>query len=527
GGPDGSIARRFAVLAMLLCLVVCAVLLLRRRAGLLGAAGAAARSGGAPRGRIVGLAAGPGQRAVVIAALGIVLMTFNPTKWTHHFGVFAGVAAVLGALTVVALRGALRASGRARDRARMLFTAGVLLILAVTFTSTNSWWYVSDYGVPNGLWVTIAGWVLALVCFVAAIVRLVRVWRWRDAAVDPATADGPLAGAEAPGRDGGPGGSVRGKARRRARRRLAALPSFAPLPIAAGGVVGFSVVSFLVAIVAQYPSYSVGLGNLRALAGTPCNLSESVRVETDPNADLLPPAEPVDRPLGAVTSRGFSPNGIPADVSHRRDNLDGLVGSPQVAPDVNPPGTGGGVRDSPGVNGSFAALPFGLDPSTTPVLGSYNPGDPEQVAEATSAWYVLPEHSEDRPVLTIAAAGEVKRENRQVEFGKRVGDRFEVVGDHELYDIGPAPSWRDMRVPFDEIPDEADAVRIVAYDDEDDPDDWIAFTPPRVPRLVTMQDQLGSEQPVFMDWPVPLITNCQHLPDYTGGVAEVPNYRIR
>src|SRR5699024_11876837 len=97
----------------------------------------------------------------------------------------------------------------------------------------NSWWYVSDYGVPTGLWVTIAGWVLALACFVAAIVRLVRVWRWRYAAVDPDTADGPLAGAEAPGREVGHGRSVREKAGKRARRRLAALPSFAPLPLAA------------------------------------------------------------------------------------------------------------------------------------------------------------------------------------------------------------------------------------------------------------------------------------------------------
>ncbi|WP_182347062.1 arabinosyltransferase domain-containing protein [Tomitella gaofuii] len=525
GGPDGSIARRFAVLVMLLCLVVCAVLLVRRRAGLVGRAGKAAQAGGSPRGRIVGLAAGPALRAVVVVALGIALMTFNPTKWTHHFGVFAGVAAVLAALTVVALRGALRETGRPRSCARTLFSAGVLLILAVTFTSTNSWWYVSNYGVPNGLWVTIAGWVLALVCFVNAVVRLVRVWRWRD---------GPAP--EKSAAHDRPAGRIPRLVPAGLRRRLEALPSYAPLPIAAAGVVAFTVVSFVVAIAAQYPSYSVGLGNLRALAGKPCNLSESVLVERDPNADMLAPVAPVENPLGAVESSGFSPNGIPADVTYRHDNLNGLVGHAQVAPAVNPPGTGGGVLDAPGVNGSLAALPFGLDPATTPVLGSFNPGDPEAFADATSTWYALPPRSDDRPVLTLAAAGEVKRENLGVEFGRRVGGgtggaagaaEYEVLGDHELYDIGPAPSWRDMRVPFSEIPDDADVVRIVAHDDEEDVDDWIAFTPPRVPHLTTMQEVLGSEQPVFMDWPVPLITTCQHLPDYLDGVAEVPGYRIR
>ncbi len=529
GGPDGSIARRFAVLVMLLCLVVCAILLVRRRAGLVGSAGKGAQAGGAPRGRIVGLAAGPALRAVLVVALGIALMTLNPTKWTHHFGVFAGVAAVLAALTVVALRGALRESGRPRSRARTLFSAGVLLILAVTFTSTNSWWYVSDYGVPNGLWVTIAGWVLALVCFINAVVRLVRVWRWRDGRTpDDASAQEPRAGRMRR--------IVAAGLPHRARERLEALPSFAPLPIAAAGVVAFTLVSFVVAIVAQYPSYSVGLGNLRALAGKPCNLSESVLVERDPNADMLAPAGPVDHPLGAVELSGFSPNGIPADVSYRHDNLNGLVGHAKVAPDVNPPGTGGGVLDAAGVNGSLAALPFGLDPATTPVLGSYDPGDPEAVADATSAWYALPPRSDDRPVLALAAAGEVKRENLWVEFGRRVdggaggadaAGGYEVLGEHELYDIGPAPSWRDMRLPISEIPDDADVVRIVAHDDEEDEDDWIAFTPPRVPRLTTMQQLLGSEQPVFMDWPVPLITTCQHLPDYLDGVAEVPGYRIR
>ena len=37
-------------------------------------------------------------------------------------------------------------------------------------------------------------------------------------------------------------------------------------------------------------------------------------------------------------------------------------------------------------------LPFGLDPETTPVLGSYRRG-PQVAAELTSAWYRLPARS--------------------------------------------------------------------------------------------------------------------------------------
>lgn len=535
--PDGSIARRFAVLAMLLCLAVCAVLLLRRRAGLIGSV----RADAASRWRIHGLAAGPAQRAVLIVLLGMVLMTFNPTKWTHHFGVFAGLAAALGALAVVAVQGALRGGPAAHPRGRALYTAGVLLVLAATFTSINSWWYVSNYGVPNGLWVTWAGWVFAAVCLILGLKRLRWVWRTREGG-PAARADEHAPDEQAPDDEQRPaapripaaapsrlrwGPAVR--ASNAARTRLAGLPTYAPLPIAAAGVVAFSVISLAVAIVAQYPAYSVGLANARALAGHPCNLSDDVLVETDPTADLLEPVgiAPGQDPLAAGGAHGFSPNGIPADVSYRHDSLAGLVGNPTVAPDVNPPGTGGGVLAQPGVNGSFAALPFGLDPARTPVLGSFNPGDPEAVADAVSAWYALPPRSADRPVLTLAAAGEVKRENMSVEFGRAVAGGFEVLGDHELYDVGPAPSWRDMRVPFSEIPDDAQAVRIVAHDDEEDEDDWIAFTPPRVPRVQTMQQLLGSDDPVFMDWPVPLITTCQRLPDYLDGVAEEPGYRIR
>src|SRR6202042_443372 len=77
--PDGSVARRFAVLALLVALAVSVAMTLRK-------------------GRIPGTAAGPSRRIIGITIISFIAMMFTPTKWTHHFGVFAGLAGSLGAL---------------------------------------------------------------------------------------------------------------------------------------------------------------------------------------------------------------------------------------------------------------------------------------------------------------------------------------------------------------------------------------------------------------------------------------------
>ncbi|NED69656.1 hypothetical protein G3I15_52925, partial [Streptomyces sp. SID10244] len=61
------------------------------------------------------------------------------------------------------------------------------------------------------------------------------------------------------------------------------------------------------------------------------------------------------------------------------------------------PGTTGGSGPKT-INGSSAALPFGLDPKTTPVLGSY--GHDNGTAELTSGWYRLPARDAS-PLLVI------------------------------------------------------------------------------------------------------------------------------
>ena len=58
------------------------------------------------KGRIPGTAAGPSRRIIGITIISFLAMMFTPTKWTHHFGVFAGLAGSLGALAAVAVTAA-------------------------------------------------------------------------------------------------------------------------------------------------------------------------------------------------------------------------------------------------------------------------------------------------------------------------------------------------------------------------------------------------------------------------------------
>lgn len=69
--PDGSVARRFAVLALILALAVVVAMSLRKR-------------------RIPGTAAGPSRRIIGIAIISFLAMMFTPTKWTHTSGCSPG-----------------------------------------------------------------------------------------------------------------------------------------------------------------------------------------------------------------------------------------------------------------------------------------------------------------------------------------------------------------------------------------------------------------------------------------------------
>src|SRR5689334_9430145 len=152
--PDGSVARRFGVLTVLLALAVSVAMTLRK-------------------GRIPGTAAGPSRRIIGITIISFLAMMFTPTKWTHHFGVFAGLAGSLGALAAVAVAAAAMKSRRNRT----VFTAIVLFVTALSFATVNGWWYVSNFGVPwSNVFPALGFGFTTMLLGLSVLVLLVAAW---------------------------------------------------------------------------------------------------------------------------------------------------------------------------------------------------------------------------------------------------------------------------------------------------------------------------------------------------------------
>ncbi|MGV9674513.1 arabinosyltransferase domain-containing protein [Nocardia sp. NPDC003482] len=502
---DGSVSRRFAFLVMILCLVTTALVLLRRR-------------------RVPGISSGPAWRLIGVVFGTIFFMMFNPTKWTHHFGAYAGVAGSLAAVTAVAVS----ATALRSRKNRTVFLAALLFVLALTFSGINGYWYVSSYGVPwfdktvslhgrqsNTIVLILFGLALALVAWQALR---------EDYTKPPASPK---------------------TARGRRIRRFAAIP----LTVIAALMVAFEVLSLVKGAATQYPAYSLARSNFDALGGNSCGLANDVLVEADPNAGrltpIIDPANPPknDDPLAGADPTGFDPNGVPTDL--KADSVEVKPGTGNTSnqsvganfAEGQNAGTGGGTIAEAGVNGSTVALPFGLNPKTTPVLGSYQQGI-QQPAHLTSSWYGLPARSDDAPLVVISAAGRILSfdqtgamqygQDLQLEYGKRQPDgSVTAEGKYVPRDIGPAPSWRNLRVPLAELSPDADAVRIVANRNVLIGDQWLAFTPPRVPKLVSLNDFLGSKQQVLEDWAVGLQFPCQQPFLHRDGVATMPGYRIK
>src|SRR5260370_28265101 len=199
------------------------------------------------RGRIPGPAAGPSRRILGITIISFLAMMFTPTKWTHHFGVFAGLAGSLGALAAVAVTSAAMRSRRNRT----LFAAMVLFLVALSFASVNGWWYVSNLGVPWSN--SFPAWHYAFATALLGLTVLVLLLSAWFHFVDT---------------DNGPPKTRYGT-------RVAGVVQ-SPLAIAAWALVVFEVASLTLAMTAQYPPWSVGRSNLEALKGKPCGLAEDV-----------------------------------------------------------------------------------------------------------------------------------------------------------------------------------------------------------------------------------------------------------
>ncbi|ODR02754.1 arabinosyltransferase [Mycobacterium sherrisii] len=499
--PDGSMARRFAVLVLFLCLFGMLMVLLRR-------------------GRVPGMASGPAWRLIGTTALGLLVLTFTPTKWAVQFGAFAGLAGALGAVTAFAFA----RIGLHSRRNLTLYVTALLFVLAVATSGVNGWFYVGNYGVP---WYDIQPVIAShpvTSMFLALSIATGLLAAWLHFRMDYA-------------------GHTEIKESRR-NRILASTPLLVVATIMVLGEVG----SLAKGAVFRYPLYTTGKANLAALtsglSSASCAMADDVLTEPDPNVGLLQPVPGQtfgpDGPLGGVNPVGFKPDGVGDDLrSYPVVTKPGVVNS-DASPNkpnatmTDSAGTAGG-RGPVGVNNSNVALPFGLDPARTPVMGSY--GENSLAATATSAWYQLPPRTAERPLVVVSASGAIwsYKEDGTFTYGQSLKLQWGVtrpdgstqpLTEVQPIDIGPEPAWRNLRFPLTWAPPEANVARIVAYDPNLSSDQWFAFTPPRVPVLQTLQQLMGSQTPVLMDIATAANFPCQRPFSEHLGVAELPAYRI-
>lgn len=501
---DSSLTRRFAVLVLLLCLFGMLAVLLRR-------------------GGVVGMARGPVWRLIGSTAIGLLLLTFTPTKWAVQFGAFAGLAGALGAVTAFAFSRV----GLHSRRNLALYVTALLFVLAWATSGINGWFYVGNYGVP---WFdkqpVIAGIPVTGIFLALAIITGL-LTGWLHFRMDYA-----------------------GHTQVANTKRNRVLAS-TPLLVVATIMVVLEVGSMAKGAVQRYPVYTTAKANVSALksglSDSSCAMADDVLVEPDTNAGMLQPV-PGQRfgeygPLGGEDPVGFTPNGVsdtleppePITANPGTVNSDGSPNEPNIGIGFAA-GTGGGYGPV-GVNGSNVFLPFGLDPERTPVMGSYD--ENTVAAKVTSAWYQLPPRTPDRPLVTVAAAGAIwfYEEDGSFNYGQslklqwgehRPDGSYVPLTEVQPIDVGPGPqkAWRNLRFPLTTAPPEANVARIVADDPNLSTDQWFAFTPPRVPVLETAQEFLGSQTPVLMDIATAANFPCQRPFSEHLGVAELPEYRI-
>lgn len=554
---DGSLTRRFAMFTMLFCLALIGYAFIKDR-------------------RVVGAEPGPTARLLLIVGLSAFFLMFTPTKWTHHFGIYAGVAGVIAALGAVVLSQIAMRSTKARTFA----LAAVTFLMAISLAGWNAWWYVSSFGIPwwdrtiqlKGVEASGVVLVIGLIITGVGIVQTFRA----DARRAHFATEEEFRAAEA-ARVG----------------RWAGVMS-APIAIACIGVVSVSMLSFAKAYADQLPAYSIGKGNLAALRGDRCAMANDTMLESNTNDSFLQPISgELGDSLNDSESTGFDPNNIPsfiepessdsasvgaigkqgtgsaasagsADAADAAANsgadrtLGGNVTEDDAAATADAAaeakGTASksasanadkqeenaaeeGVRKTKGVNGSTIHLPFDLDYTKVPVTGSYVE-EPEGAAKLTTQWFHLPEDRDNpkTPLLVVSAAGNIYHhdvngieqtgEDLIVEYGTFSGGAVTNTGEAELSDVGATPQWRNLRLPLKDLPAEANVVRLVASDDSLAAEDWIAFTPPRVPELVSVNDTYGLDTPALLDWSVAFQFPCQRTFDHYAGVTEIPEYRI-
>ncbi len=476
---DGSVARRFPVLLIILCTATCLVVLLRR-------------------GRIPGAALGPSRRLIGTVAVFFVLMALTPTKWTHHFGAFAAVGAAMAALTALATSSSVLRSTRNRNT----FLAGLLVVAALAATGPNSYWFVSELGVP---WFdkppSFRGIHLSSVLLAGAVVAAIIAF------IENARATRPGRGAAKP-----------------ERRSRALLLGSASLTTVCGIVALAEFATVAKAIHEQRDSYSLGAANIAHVFGDSCNLSDHVLVERDPVSSVLDP-------LPAAQQRTVPQP--PEEEPQPEEDRDGdsaeqadEQADPLPQPEDNNDRTSEGFHTAAVDDGDpLDSPPPGFSPRSVPMWSSYqHPGGP--TGKLRTQWFTLSEGDRNKQLVVAISGPANKGTEVSAEYGRKTPDGIEVVRSVPLRNPGTDNTkWADARLELRDLPADVESVRILAEDNDLTEEGWIAVSAPRVPSLITLTDRVG-DKPVYMDWPTSFVYPCVRLPKVHDGISEVPDFRI-
>ncbi|WP_442891912.1 arabinosyltransferase domain-containing protein [Corynebacterium sp. Marseille-Q4381] len=517
---DASMERRFPVFVLIFSLVLIL-------------------AGFAKHKTIPGTSSGPTKRMVIILALSMFFLMFTPTKWTHHFGIYAGLGGAVAALGAVVLSQFALQSKRNRTFA----IAAALFLMSLTLAGWNGWWYVSSFGVPwwdrtvqyKAVEANTIMLALTLVVLLIGIFQSLSHNAGRAEAAQLGAADEFDAQARV---DAGRWSGVMG----------------APIAVLAVLMVAFSCLTFIKAFVSQAPAYSVGMGNVRTFKGDSCALASDVMLEQDTNDSFLTPVGgvPLGRSLDAGENTGFTPDGVPAYIASENANTTDVITSAQTdaqaaeqpenetadeAQSTSRVNTQGNRPSSMrGVNGSTVRLPFNLDYQRIPVAGTFE-DDPTHKATLETVWFELPEANPDAPLLVASVAGRIAHHDINgveqegtdlaLEYGQLLADgTVTSLGEREMLDPGPTGQWRNVNVPVADLPEKANVVRLVAEDASFSERDWLAVTPLRNPTLKPMTEVIDSDTPGLLDWTVAFQYPCQRTFNHYAGVTEIPQFRI-
>ncbi|WP_246284670.1 arabinosyltransferase domain-containing protein [Gordonia asplenii] len=492
--PDGSIARRVGVFVTFLSLLIIVLILLQRR-------------------RVRGVVSAPLWRLVGVMSGAVVVLAFVPTKATHQMGAFACLTGVLAAAATAFISPEVMK----RRCNRTFIAAACAYALAIAFAGRNQWWYVGSYGIPWADDTPAIHGIGLYVVILAVAVALTALGAWQYF------------------RDDRSSGSVDAG-------RLSFLQRLPNKSIAiiCAAILAFTFVSEAKAIYSQRNSWSWAKSNADAFGGKTCALADAVLVERDANAGVLGAARVAGQaPKSALAAllgsgaTGFEPNAVSStlDSDSDSDSTDTAL--------VDPTATGTDQSaDTPGRTNTVSTVkrPFGLSAQAAPIVGTY--GVSSGQGHLTSDWYQLPAASPDAPLITMSVAGNVEYvdELNVVQTGQKVRLQFgRVDADGTVTPLSmmtplginhTAPKWQNLRFPRSSAPPKATVVRVVADDSAGDADKWIALTPPRVSKMVTLNSLVGSDDPVLLDWEVALAFPCQRPARIVNGVWEVPKWRI-